>query len=68
LKTFEELIKLSELFSVNEKFINTLLENTRDLFRLDQTPTEQRRLAFEYLLQFYQKQVVKINFIYIISI
>ena len=68
LKTFEELIKLSELFSVNEKFINTLLENTRDLFRLDQTPTEQRRLAFEYLLQFYQKQVIKINkiiFIYL---
>lgn len=57
LKTFEDLIKLSELFNLNENLINIILKTIRDLFKIEQTSLEYRKQAFEYLILFYQKKV-----------
>lgn len=59
LKSFEDLIKLSELFNLNENMINFMLRSIRDLFKIEQTPLEYRKQAFEYLIQFFQKKVLK---------
>ena len=58
LKTFDELINRSELFNFNEKFLNTLLQLTRDMFKIELTPIEFRKPAFEYLIKLYEKQVI----------
>lgn len=59
LKTFEDLIKLSELFNLNENLINIILKTIRDLFKIELTSLEYRKQAFEYLILFYQKKVKK---------
>ena len=59
LKAFEDLVKLSELFNLNENMINFMLRSIRDLFKIEQTPLEYRKQAFEFLIQFFQKKVFK---------
>lgn len=59
LKTFEELIRLSDLFNFNENLLNTLLQLTRDMYTIDSAPIEVRRIAFENLIQLYLKQTDK---------
>ncbi|RNA11927.1 hypothetical protein BpHYR1_032477, partial [Brachionus plicatilis] len=61
LKSFEELIKLSELFQLNESSINNFLKVTSDLYKIDRTPAEIRIKAFNYLIQFYQKKSDKFD-------
>lgn len=56
LKAFEEIVKLSDLFSLSEYSINVLLQSTLDLFQAEQTPLEHRRQAFELLHQLVQKK------------
>jgi hypothetical protein len=57
LKTFEELIKLSELFNFNEDFLNVMLQYTKDMFKIESTAIEFRKVAFELLTQLYLRQV-----------
>ncbi|CAF0862230.1 unnamed protein product [Brachionus calyciflorus] len=61
IKSFEDLIKLSELFYLNENILNNLLKLTSDLFKIEQTPIEFRVKAFECLIQFYQKKLDKFD-------
>lgn len=58
LKNFEELIRLSDSYNYNENFLNSLMQSVRDLFKIECTPIEHRKVAFESLLQLYQKQVM----------
>jgi hypothetical protein len=57
LANFEELIRLGDSLHYSENFLNTLLQSVRDMFKIECTPIEARRLAFEHLIQFYLKQV-----------
>lgn len=67
LKTFEDLIKLSELFNLNENLINIILKTIRDLFKIEQTSLEYRKQAFEYLILFYQKKVKFLKYEFLLS-
>lgn len=57
LKTFDELINRSDMYNFNEKFLNTLLQLTRDMFKIELTSIEFRKAAFEHLIRLYDKQV-----------
>lgn len=59
LKSFEEVIRLGELSNLSESFLSSVLLMTRDLFKIEFTPIEYRRVAFNCLMQLYQKQVEK---------
>lgn len=58
LRNFEELTRLSDSYNYNENFLNSLMQSVRDLFKIECTPIEYRKVAFESLLQLYQKQVI----------
>jgi len=56
LKAFEDIVKLSELFNMNENMINFMLRSIRDLLKVELTPLEVRSQAFEYLTKFFKQK------------
>jgi hypothetical protein len=57
LKAFEDIVKLSELFNMNDNMINFMLRSIRDLLKVELTPLESRSQAFEYLIKFFKQKV-----------